>query len=80
MASKSLLTYKIRFYEAMEVILIIRYFYMPMSRVFANGPGHWGSVPGRLIPKTQKMVLKAALLNAQHYKVRIKGKVEQSRE
>ena len=30
--------------------------------------------------KTQKMVLEAALLNTQHYKVRIKGKVEQYRE
>ena len=50
-------------------------------RVFANGPG-WdlGSIPGRVIPKTQKMVLDASLLNTQHYKVRIKGKVEQSRE
>ena len=51
-----------------------------MSRVFANGPGDWGSIPGRVIPKTQKMVLDAALLNAQYYKVQIKGKVEQSRE
>ena len=33
-----------------------------------------------VIPKTQKMVLDAALLNTQHYKVRIKGKLEQSRE
>ena len=48
--------------------------------VFANGPGDLGSVPGRVIPKTQKMVLDASLLNTQHYKVRIKGKVEQSRE
>ena len=39
-----------------------------MVRVFAN--------PGRVTPKTQKMVLDASL----HYKVRIKGKVEQSRE
>ena len=39
-----------------------------------------GSIPGRVIPKTQKMVLDASLLNTQHYKVRIKGKVEQSRE
>ena len=39
-----------------------------------------GSVPGRVIPKTQKMVLDASLLNTQHYKVRIKGNVEQSRE
>ena len=49
-------------------------------RVFANGPGHLGSIPGRDIPKTQKMVLDAALLNTQHYKVWIKGKVEQSWE
>ena len=51
-----------------------------MSRVFANGPGDQGSIPGRVIPKTKKMALDAALLNTQHYKVRIKGKVEQSRE
>ena len=30
--------------------------------------------------KLKKMVLDAALLNSQHYKVEIKGKVEQSRE
>ena len=47
-----------------------------MSRVFAYGPGDQGSIPGRVIPKTQKMALDATLLNAQHYKVRIKGKVE----
>ena len=44
-----------------------------------NGLRDQGSIPGRVIPKTQKMVLGAALLNTQHYKVRIKGKVEQSR-
>ena len=49
-------------------------------RVFANGPGDLGLIPARVIPKTQKMVLDASLLNTQHYKVRIKGKVEQSRE
>ena len=48
-------------------------------RMFANGPGDVGSIPGRVIPKTQKMVLDASLLNTQHYKVRIKGKVKQSR-
>ena len=37
-------------------------------------------IPGRVIPKTQKMVLDAVLLSTQHYKVKIKGKVEQSRE
>ena len=51
-----------------------------MSRVFANGREDQGSIPDRVIPKTQKIVLDAALLNTQHYKVRIKGKVEQSRE
>ena len=51
-----------------------------MSRVFAYGPGDRGSIPGRLIPKTPKMVLDDSLLNTQHYKLRIKGKVEQSRE
>ena len=51
-----------------------------MSTVFANGLGDWVSIPGRVIPKTQKIVLDAALLNTQHYKVKIKGKEEQSRE
>ena len=51
-----------------------------MSRVTANGPGDRGSIPCRVIPKTQKMVLDATLLSTQHYKVRIKCKVEQSRE
>ena len=51
-----------------------------MSRMFANDPGDQGSITGRVIPKTQKMVLDAALLNTHHYKLRIKGKVEQSRE
>ena len=26
-------------------------------KVFANGLGDWGSILGRVIPKTQKMVL-----------------------
>ena len=51
-----------------------------MIKVFANGPGDLGSIPRRVIPKTQKMVLDASLCNTQHYKVMIKGKVEQYRE
>ena len=51
-----------------------------MSRVFTNGPGDRGSIPGQVIPKTQKMVLDDSLLNTQRYKVKIKGKVEQSRK
>ena len=49
-------------------------------RVLTNGPGNQGSIPGQVIAKTQKMVLDAALLSTQRYKVRIKGKVEQYRE
>ena len=47
-----------------------------MVREFTNGPGDLGSIPGQAIPKTQKMVLTASLLNTQHHKVQIKGKVE----
>ena len=67
-----------------ERILIFYNLYTPdiglAVRVFANGPGDQGSIPGRVIPKTLRMVLDVSLLNTQHYKVRIKGKVEQSRE
>ena len=51
-----------------------------MVRVFAYGLGDLGSIPGRVIPKTLKMVLDVSLLNTQHYKVGIKGKVKKSRE
>ena len=51
-----------------------------MGGVFANGSGDLGSIPGRVITKTLKMVLDTSLLNTQQYKVHIKGKVEQSRE
>ena len=51
-----------------------------MRRVFTNGPGDRGSIPVRVILKTQKMVHDATLLNTQHYKVSIKGKVEQFRK
>ena len=74
--------------------MVISYFHYPMfssnyrsyqfigllGRVFANDPGNWGWIPGRVIPKTLKMVPDTSLLNIQHYKVRIKGKVEQYRE
>ena len=51
-----------------------------MVRVVATGPGDLGSIPGRVIPKTQKMILDSSWLNTQHYKVCAKGKVEQSKE
>ena len=43
--------------------------------ISATGSGDWSSIPGQDIPKTQKMGLDTALLNTQHYKVQIKGKV-----
>ena len=51
-----------------------------VGRVFTNGPGDLVSIPGRVIPKTFKMVIDTSLLNTQQYKIRIKGKVEQFRE
>ena len=55
-------------------------FFIIAGRVFANGPGDLGSIPGRVIPKIFKMVLDTSLLYTQQYKVPIKGKVEQSRD
>ena len=63
------------FHTYSEYYRSITYQLLPV-RVFTNGPGDLGSIPGRLIPKTQKMILDASLLNTQHYKVRIKSKVE----
>ena len=54
--------------------------YRLIGLVFAIGAGDRDSIPGHVIPKTLKMVLDISLLNTQQYKVRIKGKVEQSRE
>ena len=47
-----------------------------VGRVFTNGLVDLGSVPGRVITKTLKIVLDTSLLNTQQYTVRIKGKVE----
>ena len=54
--------------------------YQLIGRVFANSPGDLGSIPGRVTPKTFKMVHDTSLINTQPYKVRIKGKVGQFRE
>ena len=37
-----------------------------MVRMFTNGPGDWSSIPGPVIPKTQKMVFDTSLPNTQH--------------
>ena len=36
-----------------------------VGRVFANGPGDLGTIPGCVTPKTLKMVLDISLLNTQ---------------
>ena len=51
-----------------------------MSRVLPMTRATRVQSPGRVIPKTQKMVLDTALLCTPQYKERIKGKVEQSWE
>ena len=50
--------------------------------VFANGQEPLSSIPGRVIPKTQKLALDASLLNIQDHKfcIKEKWKVKQSRE
>ena len=40
-----------------------------MVGVFTNGLGDQGSIPGRVIPKNQKMVLDTCLRNTQYYMV-----------
>ena len=54
--------------------------FVPPVMVSLMARENWVQSPGQVIPKTQKMVLDPSLLNTQHYKVRIKGKVEQSGE
>ena len=43
-----------------------------MSRVFANDPGDRGSIAGRVISKTQKMVVDSTLLNIQKQESKVK--------
>ena len=46
-----------------------------IGKVLANGLGDQDSILSWVIPKSKKMVLDTSLLNTQHYKVHIKGKV-----
>ena len=48
-----------------------------MVRMFVDGPGDRSFSPRSRHTKDTKMVLDTALLNTQHYKVRIEGKVGQ---
>ena len=45
-----------------------------MVPVFTNGSGDQSSIPGQVIPKSQKMIRDTSLLNTQNYQVWIKGK------
>ena len=45
-----------------------------MIRVVAYSPGDLGSISGRVVQKTQKMVLDVSLPNTLHYKIQIKDK------
>ena len=74
---ENILCYKLD--SSKEIEISYRLFGL-IGRVFANGLGDLGSIPGRVIPKTFKMVLDTSLLNTQQYKKRVKGKVEQIRE
>ena len=69
-------TYEFLYTFTYLCICVYIYIYIGLvDRVFTNGPGDWSSISGRVIPKTQKMVLNAPLLNIQHYKVQIKSKM-----
>ena len=57
--------------------LNISYIYIYIYIYNWNSPGDLGSIPGRVIPKTLKMILDTSLLNTQQYKVCIKCKMEQ---
>ena len=80
-------TIKLEYFRKRLLKGILRGYFKEMSdeiglmiRVIANGPADWGSVPGPVIAKTRKIMLDAIFLNTLRYKVRIKGKVELSRE
>ena len=73
----------ISFVSLFKLIVNFIYTLAPIGqsdRMFVNGPGSWSLIPGRVIPKTQKIVLDIFLFNTQNYKERTKGKVEQSNE
>ena len=51
------------------VCVCVSLFVISMSRVFANCLEDLGSIPGRVIPKTFKMLLGTSLLNTYQYEV-----------
>ena len=70
-------------YIYIYIYIYMYIYYRPLGlvgRMFASDPGDWVSIPGRVTPKTRKRVINTSLLNTLHYKVCIKGKIEQSRK
>ena len=67
-------------YPYISCAMCVSYIYR--ERVFARGSEDRGSIPGRVIAKTKKMVLHVTLLRTQQYliEVWIKGKLERSWE
>ena len=51
-----------------------------MDIMFFNGLGDRRSLPLRIIPQEEKIIIDTSLLNSQHYKVRIKRKMKQFKE
>ena len=47
--------FNMQIFENILYNMCIIYIYGPAVRVFANGPGDLGSIPGRVIPKTLKV-------------------------
>ena len=68
------------YFHSLSLSLYI-YIYL-VSLVFTNGPGEIKvqSQVESYQGLKKKVVLEATLLNTQHYKIQIKGKMEQSRE
>ena len=64
----------------LHIVIWYQVFLSNTNKLHTVGPGNLGSIPGRVIPKTFKMVLDTSLYNTWQYKVRIEGKVEKSRE
>ena len=56
-----------------NIIICVYWLIGLIGRVFANGPGDLGSIPGCVTPKTFKMVLDTSLLYIQQCKVCIKS-------
>ena len=47
-----------------------------VGRVFANGPGDWGSIQGQVITKTQKMIPPCLTLSIIRYVSRVSGAIQ----